>query len=231
MTYLLIHFIASTQQSSRPALSRSINLIRTLHRRAYRITLRRSSRTIASSRLPDISLISSNYMAIRSFHYVYETLNLLANRCSIGLKHRLVRRHEKVTLPDNYLRKDYEQRRECSFNYYVVTSNTTTIVALRLNERREAATATVVDSDIRRVVVGTPVTACFSDTPHQQSFKLQLLERSYTVVRPQQCHEVARRAGTLPTRTLFDSSHISLISRLRVKISIAATQMASVRRL
>lgn len=126
LTYLLIHFIASTQQSSRPALSRPINLIRTLHRRAYRITLRRSSRTIASSRLPDISLISSNYMAIRSFHYVYETLNLLANRCSIGLKHRLVGRLEKVTLPDNYLRKDYEQRRECSFNYYVVTSNTTT---------------------------------------------------------------------------------------------------------
>lgn len=205
LTYLLIHFIASTQQSSRPALSRPINLIRTLHRRAYRITLRRSSRTIASSRLPDISLISSNYMAIRSFHYVYETLNLLANRCSIGLKHRLVRRLEKVTLPDNYLRKDYEQRRECSFNYYVVTSNTTTNVALRPNERREAATATVVDSDIR-VVVGAPATACFSHIPRQQSYKLQLLERSYTAVRTQQCHEDPRRADTLTTRAIDDTS-------------------------
>lgn len=115
LTYLLlIHFIASiTMESSR---FEPVILFKYVHFIEGFTGLHNDGvpAYIASSRLPDISLISSNYMAIRSFHYVYETLNLLSNRCSIGLKHRLVQRHEKITLPDNYLRKHTNRQESAS---------------------------------------------------------------------------------------------------------------------
>lgn len=71
-------------------------------------------------------------MSIQSFHYRYETLNslnLLTNRCSIGLETlSLSQQHENVTIPDNYLEKYYKHytksAHSVSTRYFTRTSYT-----------------------------------------------------------------------------------------------------------